>query len=167
MKLSRMRIRIEKRIIDGWVKDLKRAGPREIGGVLFGEQLDEGYFQVVEAPTQASGIGTYGRFYRAGVQARKQTLSMHRSYDGPPERFNYLGEWHSHPNAPVVPSTLDEMTMTRLVADQKGEVNFLVLLVVRLSRMAVLEIGARAYLASGHTLPCEIEIETDPGDRND
>ena len=153
-----MRIRIEKRTIDRWVKDLERAGPREIGGVLFGEQLDEGYFRVVEAPTQSSGIGTYDRFYRGGVQARQQTLSMHRRYGGPPEQFNYLGEWHSHPNTQTIPSTCDEMTMTQLVSDQEGAVNFLVLLVVRLSRMSVLEIGARAFLASGHTLPCEIEI---------
>ena len=162
-----MRIKIDKRTIDGWVNDLERAGPREIGGVLFGEQLDEGYFRVVEAPTQTSGIGTFGRFYRGGVQARQQTLSMHRRYGGPPEQFNYLGEWHSHPNAPAVPSARDEMTMTQLVAEQKGAVNFLVLLVVRLSRMAVLEIGARAYLASGHSLPCEIEIEHQAGDHDD
>lgn len=162
-----MRIKIDKRTIDRWVKDLERAGPREIGGVLFGEQLDEGYFRIVEAPTQTSGFGTYGRFYRAGVQARRQTLSMHRRYGGPPEQFNYLGEWHSHPNAPAVPSARDEMTMTQLVAEQEGAVNFLVLLVVRLSRIAVLEIGARAFLASGQTLPCEIEIQSQAGDIDD
>ncbi len=92
---------------------------------------------------------------------------MHRRFGGPPEQFNYLGEWHSHPNAPAAPSTCDEKTMTQLVADQEGAVNFLVLVVVRLSRTAVLEIGARAYLASGHILPCEVEIETQTGDHDD
>ena len=162
-----MRIRIERRTLDDWVKYLKRAGPREIGGVLFGEQLGEGYFRIVEATRQCSEAGTYSRFCRKGTQACKDIMSLHRRYGGRPEQFNYLGEWHSHPNAPALPSPRDETTMTQLLAEQAGAVNFLVLVVVRISPVGVLEISARTYLASGHTLPCEVEVETKVRGDND
>lgn len=160
-----MIIRIERPTIDDWVKHLKRAGPREIGGVLFGEQLDEGCFRIVEATRQRFWPATHDRFCRKGTQARKDILSLHRRYCGQAQRFNYLGEWHSHPSAPVVPSLCDEMTMASLLAEQAGAVNFLVLVVVRFSYTGVLEIGAHAYLASGHILVCE--VETDRRELND
>ena len=103
----------------------------------------------------ASGLEHMTGFVVGGTQARKDILSLHRRYGGEAKRFNYLGEWHSHPNAPAVPSLCDEMTMTDLLAEQAGAVNFLVLVVVRVSHMGVLEIGAVAYLASGHILLCE------------
>ena len=52
-----MRIKVEKPIVDAWAKELKRAGPLEIGGVLFGEQISEGCFRIVEAKRQHSGRG--------------------------------------------------------------------------------------------------------------
>ena len=154
-----MKIDISKPIVDDWTKQLKRAGPIEIGGVLFGEQLFEGSFRVVAASRQRLGNGSIDQFCRDGKEARRDILELHRSYGSEPERFNYLGEWHSHPNAPAVPSAHDEFTMAQLLADQSGAVNFLVLLIVRLSGTKRLEIGGRAYLASGHILPCEIEFE--------
>lgn len=162
-----MRIRIDRLTIDYWMKHLTRAGPREIGGVLFGEQLDEGYFRIVEATRQRSGIGRYDRFLRRGTKARKKILALHRRYGGRPELFNYLGEWHSHPNALVLPSTRDEMTMTQLLEDQAEAVNFLVLVVVRIAQAGALEIGAWAYLASGHVLLCEVEVEARTLDHDD
>ena len=162
-----MRIRIDSQTIDYWMKHLTRAGPREIGGVLFGEQLDEGYFRIVEATRQRFGRGTYNLFLRRGAQARKKILALHRRYGGRPERFNYLGEWHSHPNALAIPSTRDEMTMSQLLEDQAGAVNFLVLVVVRISHAGALEIGAWAYLASGHVVTCEVEMETRDLDQDD
>ena len=162
-----MRIRIERRTLEDWVKHLKLAGPREIGGVLFGEQLGEGYFRIVEATRQRSRTGTGSRFCRNGTQARNVIMSLHRRYGGRGERFNYLGEWHSHPNAPTLPSPRDELTMAQLVAEQAGAVNFLVLAIVRISEVGVLEIGARTYLTSGHALPCDVEVETKAPDDHD
>ena len=162
-----MRIRIEKKTLDDWMENLRLAGRREIGGVLFGEQLSEGYFRIVEATLQSSRIGTGSRFCRDGVQARKLVTSLHRRYGGRAEKFNYLGEWHSHPDVPALPSRRDNMTMSRLVAQQAGAVNFLALVIVRISEVGVLEIGARAYLASGHVLPCAVEVDEEAPDDDD
>ena len=167
MRRLPVRIRIEKEILEDWVKQLKLAGPREIGGVLFGEQLNEGYFRIVKAPQQISQTSTGSRFCRDGVQARKVIKSLHSRYGGQAERFNYLGEWHSHPDAPTLPSPRDETTMLELVAQQDGAVNFLVLVILRLSEVGALQFGARAYLASGHALPCAVEAETETPDDDD
>lgn len=154
-----MRLRIPRRIIERWAEDLKRAGFREIGGVLFGEQISEGDFRIVETTRQKLWGGTTTTFKRRGRAARKEILALHDKFSGSPERFNYLGEWHSHPNAPTWPSLQDETTMYNLIADQGEAVNFLVLLIMKLDQRERLNISAQTYLASGHTLGCEIEIE--------
>lgn len=154
-----MKLRIAKEMIERWAADLKRAGAKEIGGVLFGEKIAEGEFRIVEARRQRFWGGTRTTFNRRGNWARKEILALHEKVGGDPERFNYLGEWHSHPHAPVHPSLQDEITMYELVADQGDAVNFLVLMILKLDGQTSLQVGALTYLSSGHKLPCEIEIE--------
>ena len=48
------------------------------------------------------------------------------------QRFNYLGEWHSHPSFSVRPSSEDVDTMTDIVTGPSSAISFAVLLVVRL-----------------------------------
>lgn len=159
-----MRLRIPTSIIEQWAADLDRASHKEVGGVLFGEQITEGDFRIVEITRQQFFGGTATTFKRRGGVARKEILALHEKFGGDPKRFNYLGEWHSHPNAPAWPSLQDECTMQKLLADQGGVVNFLILIIVKLDEQAKFHICARAYLASGHNLNCEIEIEATEGD---
>lgn len=154
-----MKLRIPKKMIERLAVDLERAGSREIGGVLFGEQLAEGDFRIIEATRQRFFGGTATTFNRRGRGARKEILALHEKASSDPERFNYLGEWHSHPNAPAQPSVQDEFTMHELLTDQGGAVNFLVLMIMKLDDRQRLHLGAVTYLASGHKLQCEIEIE--------
>lgn len=157
-----MKLRIDRQTIESWKRDLSKAGQREIGGVLFGEQVGEGDFRILKASRQRFGGGEALHFNRRGFQARGKIKALHKKYGGDPSRFNYLGEWHSHPNAPAIPSMQDEMTMYQLLADQAGVVNFLVLAIVRLARSDALEIGAITYLTSGHKIECEIERDEGP-----
>lgn len=154
-----MRLRIPKLIIERWADDLRKSGRREIGGVLFGEQIAEGDFRIIEATRQRFWGGTAMTFKRRGSGARKDILALHEKFGGDSERFNYLGEWHSHPNAPAMPSLQDEITMCNLLAEQGAAVNFLVLIIVKLDEAELFHIGAITYLASGHKLNCEIKIE--------
>ena len=156
-----MRLRIPSELIEQWRADLSRAGAREIGGVLFGEQLAEGDFRIVKARRQRFPRGTATSFHRHGSGARKQILALHKNFGSDPERFNYLGEWHSHPNAPVWPSRQDEVTMYELLADQGKSVNFLVLMILKLDDQKRVQIGAMTFLSSRHTIRCEIDIEND------
>ena len=154
-----MKLRISPQTIDGWTTALRRARRREIGGVLFGEHVGEADFRIVEATTQARG-GSEVTFQRKAGKALRDLKSMSRRHGDDPERFNYLGEWHSHPHGPAVPSHVDEITMYQLLADPETTVNFLVLLINHLNEQGELELSAIAYLASGHKIPCDTVIES-------
>lgn len=152
-------------MINTWRAQLRSAGRNEIGGVLFGEQLAEGDFRIIEATRQRFG-GNAVTFNRQGGKARSDIRAFHRSFGGDGARFNYLGEWHSHPSAPAHPSPQDEITMYQLLAEQQNAVNFLVLAIIRLASEERLELGAMTYLASGHKLRCDVMIEEVSGDND-
>ena len=44
-----MKLRIGKKTIKEWQKALKKAGDREIGGILFGEHIEDSDFKVIQA----------------------------------------------------------------------------------------------------------------------
>jgi hypothetical protein len=80
-------------------------------------------------------------------------------------RFNYLGEWHSHPTFEAVPSSTDVRTMQSLVSDPAVGVNFLVLLVARLSIERQIEATAMAFTPSAPptVVPISEEISSQSG----
>ena len=153
-----MKLRIPHKIADRWTTALIRARNREIGGILFGEHVGEMDFRVVEATMQEHG-GSDGTFRREAGKARRAIKKLSRRYGQNPERFNYLGEWHSHPNTLVLPSLDDELTMRGLLADSEVAASFLVLLITRLGECDALEIYACTYHASGQKIPCTIVVE--------
>ena len=63
-------------------------------------------------------------------------------------RFNYLGEWHSHPSFPVTPSTIDVRSMRSLASDPKVGANFVTLVIVRLRAGAIVG-SASVYWPDG------------------
>ena len=73
-------------------------------------------------------------------------------------RFNYLGEWHSHPLFTVQASPQDHATMRGLAMDPKVGANFVVLLVFRLIGSR-LEGSAHTYLPDGTIHPSQLELE--------
>lgn len=143
---------IEVALSDTCVQTLKRAlqaaGSKEIGGVLAAEQLGDGRFVVVDLSIQSDG--TSSNFQRDPVQHRKFIQRFHSRMGRNPERFNYLGEWHSHPSYPAIPSEVDVQQMQDLVEDDEQVSTFLVLMVVKLGVTGVLRgsvYGFRPQLA--------------------
>ena len=67
-------------------------------------------------------------------------------------RFNYIGEWHSHPSFEPVPSGRDDASMIEIVQDAKVGANFVVLLIVKLDNRRELVATVHTYLpdASKH-----------------
>jgi proteasome lid subunit RPN8/RPN11 len=68
-------------------------------------------------------------------------------------RFNYLGEWHSHPSFPVNPSLKDVETMVDLVENENSAITFALLLIVRLRLRFWMDysmiVFARGYVPRG------------------
>jgi [CysO sulfur-carrier protein]-S-L-cysteine hydrolase len=139
------------------VAALKRAGRREIGGQLFGEQLAPSQFAVTELAIQAKP-GTVTRFVVDLVQAARVAV---RFFDRTKHRYtqyNYIGEWHSHPSFAVQPSNPDIATMRSLVKDPGFKGLFAVLVIVRLDG-DTLSAGAWLFDPQGEEPSIDLEID--------
>jgi integrative and conjugative element protein (TIGR02256 family) len=125
---------------------LLRAGTRECGGVLMGEHIGVNHFAVRALTVQ--GGGTFARFVREASSAIRmlRMYFAHANHDY--TRFNYLGEWHSHPSFSTQPSTRDHESMRALASDPSVGANFLVLLIIRIDDRC-LDGSAHVYLPDG------------------
>ena len=126
-----MRIELETDIEARMRKALRSAGQSEIGGMLFAEELAFSHFRVVDFSVDfLSGSHTS---FRRDSHAHEQSLNAFFDRTGREfSRFNYFGEWHSHPSFSVNISPQDIATMTELVSTEGSNISFAVLLVVRL-----------------------------------
>ena len=115
------------------IKELRVAGSREIGGILMGEHVSEGVFRIRDFTVQQEG-GTWITFIRKIEKPVKLSLrKFFRSTNFQYTRYNYLGEWHSHPPSfSLFPSIRDQESMWEIVNDPSVGANFAVLLIVRL-----------------------------------
>jgi integrative and conjugative element protein (TIGR02256 family) len=126
-----MRIELTREIEAKFHTSLREAGKREIGGMLLAEQLKPSHFCIVDFSLD-SFSGSHTAF-RRDPQSHQNTLDEFFRRTGRDfQRFNYLGEWHSHPTFSVRPSAQDICTMTDIVESRNSRISFAVLLIVRL-----------------------------------
>lgn len=116
---------IEQRIIHS----VKRAPHNEIGGILMGEHVSPDAFRISELTIQTKG-GSAITFIRSlsaiAIPLRRFFRQTRHRYT----RFNYLGEWHSHPGLALIPSSRDCDSMWEIVEDARVGANFAILLIV-------------------------------------
>ncbi|ANT54477.1 Mov34/MPN/PAD-1 family protein [Mesorhizobium amorphae] len=136
---------------------LERAGVKEIGGQLFGEQLAPSDFRVTELTVQ-SRPGTFARFIVDLLQAAKDAIRFFDRTEHRYTRYNYIGEWHSHPSFAVQPSGTDAATMRQLVRDAQFAGTFAVLMIVRLDA-ETLTSGAWVFDPQGNERRVLLEVE--------
>ena len=142
---------IQKRLI----RVLEKAGPHEIGGVLMGEHIDEAEFCVVDLTIQeqSGSVAFFIRLVADIVQPLKEFFKR-TGYNY--RKFNYLGEWHSHPSFPPVPSEKDIQSMQEIVTASDTGANFAILLIVRLKGAQEIEATATTFLRDGKSLECQL-----------
>lgn len=116
--------------------ELRAAAEKEIGGVMAAEEVSDGRFLVADLSVQRDGSSS--NFYRDPEQHGEFIRDFHDRMGHMPERFNYLGEWHSHPTYPALPSDDDFAQMQKLMDDSEQKSTFLVLMVVKLGLGGVL-----------------------------
>jgi integrative and conjugative element protein (TIGR02256 family) len=138
------------------VKALLKSGTHECGGVLMGEHIGTNHFRVSSLSIQKSG--TIASFVRGITDAIKAIRLFHKATNNNYQRFNYLGEWHSHPLFSVQPSSKDHHTMKELVSDPKVGANFVVLLIFHLTNNH-LEGSAHTYLPDGSYYRSTLDLE--------
>ncbi len=109
---------------------LVQAGRREIGGVLMGEQIDIDRFKIVDFSADDK-TGSAAHFVRSPEEHRAALDAFFARTGRDYTRYNYLGEWHSHPSFSISPSLEDCLSMNDLVSGERS-IDFAVLLITRL-----------------------------------
>lgn len=152
-----MRLRLPNDQAEALGEALRRAGTKEIGGQIFGEQLAPSDFRATKLTFQKQP-GTFARFIVDLFQAARDALSFFDHTGHRYTRFNYIGEWHSHPSFAVQPSGTDYETMRQLVRDEEFRGSFSILMITRLDQDA-LDVGAWIFDPMGNEFPISLEME--------
>jgi integrative and conjugative element protein (TIGR02256 family) len=139
-----MQLLLPNKIRSQWTNALRAAGRREIGGLLLGELVRPGTFNIAEITIQRSG-GTFCHFVRDPKLHDKAIDQFFERTGRNYERFNYLGEWHSHPSFSIRPSRSDVRSMYRIVSEPSVGANFAALVIVRLASRTELEMSACVF----------------------
>ena len=113
-------------------------------------------FSVAEITVQRAG--TVATFVRAIWDAVTSLKQFFAKKDHQYTRFNYLGEWHSHPSFQLHPSDRDSVTMWGIVEDPEVGANFAVLLIVRMQD-GELDGRAFVYLPGKKMEPATLVLE--------
>lgn len=124
--------------------ELRRAGSNEIGGVLAGEDLGDGRFLIVDISVQRNG-GGFAHFVRDSSIHRRFMRRFFARTGNQYGRYNYLGEWHSHPSFSTQPSSTDARQMQQLIENEDQQANFLILVIAKLDRLGEVEASAHAF----------------------
>jgi hypothetical protein len=140
-------------------RELRCAGRNEIGGVLAAEQIGDGQFLVTDLSVQRDG--TPVSFLRDPAQHRKFMRRFHLINGNNPERFNYLGEWHSHPSFLSLPSKPDFYQMQAEIEEPEQASSFLILLVIKLDKDGGL-VGSTHAFRRSH-LPVRASLKAEAG----
>ena len=138
---------------------LKRRGLTETGGILMGEQISPGEFRIVDFTVQRSR-STFSSFLRVPHHHRGPLERFFRLTNNDFRRFNYLGEWHSHPSFDVRPSGADVAAMREIVDDVATGATFAVLIIVRLREADTIEAGAFVFIpGAAAAFPISLVLE--------
>ena len=126
---------------------LKRAGKREVGGVLMAAHVAPNRFEVMDITVHKRGAIT--SFIRRIEDALGRLQAFFSSTGNQYSQFNYIGEWHSHPMFALEPSRTDDNSMHQMVDDPKVGANFVVLLIAKLDSSGAIMAGVHTYLPGG------------------
>jgi [CysO sulfur-carrier protein]-S-L-cysteine hydrolase len=137
---------------------LHGAGRREIGGVLMAEHTGSNEFEVLDLTIH--GRGTIAFFLRKAEEAVTRLKSFFVRVNHDYVRFNYLGEWHSHPSFELEPSEKDDISIREIVEDRYVGANFVVLLIVKLADKGELLMRAYTYLPNGTKYESTVSVES-------
>lgn len=140
-------------------KALSQARRREIGGILMAEQIKAGHFRLVDF-TVDEVTGSAAHFVRSVDHHRSALSAFFDKTASDFARFNYLGEWHSHPNHLPIPSSTDIASMRNLVSGER-DIPFAMLLIVRAAWWRRLLMSATLFQNGAPSEPVDIIDEAE------
>jgi integrative and conjugative element protein (TIGR02256 family) len=113
-------VTIERPCFDAMQRLAREHYPREVGTSLVGGYSDDGYRAWVTglAPLTPDSRGTRNTFYRGALGLREFFRGLFTSSRG---RTHYVGDWHSHPDGPALPSPTDDHNALSIARDSKAQ----------------------------------------------
>ena len=154
-------IRLPARVCRTIHRACARAGVRETGGMLFAEHVANDEFRVLEATV--AGTGSIAAFFRSVAEGLRRLEKFFDRTKHDYRRFNYLGEWHSHPSFALVPSATDDDTMFEIVTDQSTGARFAVSLIVKVEAGRLYS-AAYSYFPPHQRAVSSVVVEPDTDD---
>lgn len=103
--------------------------------------------------------GTFARFVREVRAALSGIKAFFDRTSHQYEKYNYLGEWHSHPSFAPEPSGQDHAAMREIIDDPEVGATFVVLVIVKLDSDGRLIGTAHTYLPGGAAHRSDLLIE--------
>jgi [CysO sulfur-carrier protein]-S-L-cysteine hydrolase len=144
------------RVIQIMTAALRKAGKREIGGILMAEHMGPNQFEVKDLTVHRRG--TIASFVRRIEEAVGRLRMFFERSNHDHTRFNYIGEWHSHPCFVAEASETDHASMRQIIEDPQVGANFVVLLVTKLNAKGQLIGSAHTYLPNGTRSRSEVQF---------
>ena len=125
-----MKIRIPHEIALKIKEELKKACDKEVGGILMGEHVEKDEFKIYDVTIQKTGGFAFFERVLSDIlePLKKFFIKTNQNY----RKYNYLGEWHSHPSFMPLPSQQDHLTMVDMINDDSVGANFVVLIILKL-----------------------------------
>ncbi len=119
-----------------------------------GEHVAHEEFRVVDLTVQLQ-VGTISRFVRAVASFVTKLAAFFQRTEYRYKKYNYLGEWHSHPLFELQPSWDDFQTMRDIIDDSEVGANFVVLMLTKLNSGNV-ELRAWALTPGGALMEADV-----------
>lgn len=135
---------------------LGRAGKREIGGVMMAEHVGVDEFVIRDLTIHRRGA--FASFIRRIEEAWAALSNFFERTNRNYVRFNYIGEWHTHPSFEPVPSARDHQSMREIISDVSVGANFVVLMIVKLNSQGILVGTTHTFLPNGRVQASELII---------
>jgi len=154
-----MKIILPKTIEDKIYEVIYSANNKETGGILMGEHIEESNYRIADITIQKA-IGTFASFIREVTEIIKPLKMFFKLTNHNYTKYNYLGEWHSHPGMNLNPSVTDMKSMFEIVNDPRTNANFAVLIIFQINKNnGKLHGCATVYLPLGRVIRGELIYE--------
>jgi Prokaryotic homologs of the JAB domain len=140
------------------MKAVARAGRHEVGGILMAEHIGINSFAIAELTIHKQGA--FASFVRRIEDALGHLTSFFLRTNHDYRRFNYIGEWHSHPIFELEPSPQDDASMFEIILDTAVGAKFTILLLVKLDVHGRLLAKGHVYLPDGTRHLCDLTYAT-------
>ena len=154
MRASMLTLILQSNVTQTLEAALEKAGRREVGGVLMAEHVGVNEFTITDLTVHKRGA--LASFVRRIEEALSSLVSFFARTHHDYARFNYIGEWHSHPCFELEPSPKDDASMIEIVLDPKVGAKFAVLLLVKLDLDSRLQANGHLYLPDSTRHRCNL-----------